>query len=173
MKRMLSFAVALAATLCAPVHADRGDQYLLGKVGIMTVDKNNADPLFSFGALYGYGITPDITAEAELNLAFIGGEYSNSKNNDSGEYDVWSAAGYAVYRLPIQDNLYGKAKGGLIFEHVARSGDKTDSSGFAMGISGGVGIGYVLNELLTIEGEITGLDKDIFFFSIGANYAFR
>jgi len=115
----------------------------------------------------------DITAEAELNLAFLGGDYSNTNTNDSGSYDVWSAAGYAVYRLPFQANLYGKVKGGLMAEHVSRSGDKTDSSAYAFGIAGGVGVGYVMSNLLTIEGEITGLDKDIFFYSVGANYAFR
>lgn len=173
MKRGVALAVVFVGATCAPAHADRGDQYLLGKVGIMTVNKNDADPLLSIGALYGYGVTPDITAEAELNLAFVGGEYTNKKNNDSGEYNVWSVAGYAVYRLPFRENFYGKAKGGLIMESVERIGDKTESSGYAFGIAGGIGAGWLASETFTLEGEITGLDKDIFFFSVGANYAFR
>ena len=65
----------LAFSIMGAAHADKGDQYALAKFGAMAIDLNKADPLFAAGFVYGYGLTPRISAEAELNLGLIGGKY--------------------------------------------------------------------------------------------------
>lgn len=172
-------AVAVLLAVCSSnAWADRGDQYVLGKVGFMSVDLNSADPLFSIGALYGYGITPEITAEGEINLGLLGGEYKQKNSSDvvfeKGDYRITTLAGYGVYRLPVTDTAYIKGKLGLLYESVKRNGDLISSkNATGFGLAGGIGAGGRIAEMLTLEGEITAIDQDIFFFSLGMHYAFK
>lgn len=178
MKKMSKVVAATILMLgCSTVWADRGDQYVLGKFGFMSVDLNDADPLFSLGALYGYGITPEITVEGELNLGLIGGEYkqknAQGQTFEKGDYRIWTLAGYGVYRFPLSDVAYLKGKLGLLYENVKRSGDLIGgdtSNGF--GLAGGIGAGTQVIKGLTAEAEITGIDQDIIFYSLGLHYAF-
>ncbi len=141
--------------------ADRGDQYLIPKVGFMAVGLNGADPLYSLGVMYGYGITPEITAEAEINVGLVGGE------SDLGDYEIWTVAGYGVYRHPITDTDYIKAKIGLLYEDIeVASGSASDN-----GVAGGLGYGFRVNTTI-IELEATIIDEDIIFYSMGVNYPF-
>lgn len=177
MKRYLLAGLILLLGITGAAHADRGDQYVLGKVGFMTLDVNNADLLFSFGALYGYGITPEITVEGEINLGLLGGGYEQKNTAgvvyEEGEYSVITLAGYGVYRLPVTEALYLKGKGGLLFESVNRSGKFKDGSATGVGLAGGIGAGGRVADMLTLEGEITAIDEDIIFFSLGVHYAFK
>ena len=170
----------LLATLVAnSAWADRGDQFLLAKVGFMSVDLNNADLLYSVGALYGYGITPDITAEAEVNLGLLGGAYKRKDSAgtvlESGDYRVSTLAGYGVYRLPVTESVYLKGKLGLLYENVARSSDLSQGAKTArdFGVAGGVGAGARIANAFTLELEITGIDADILFYSAGLHYVFK
>jgi hypothetical protein len=148
--------------------ADAGDQYLIGKAGIMTIDANDADPLISLGAYYGYGITPDITAEAELNLGLLGGDWDIG--TDSGDYKVWTLAGYGVYRLPLGKVAYAKLKGGLMYESVTNNADSGKVDDTSFGITGGAGAGFILQNGMTLEAEATVIEQDIIFYSIGMHY---
>lgn len=142
-------------------YADRGDQFLIPKVGFMSIDLSNADPLYSIGVMYGYGITPEVTVEGEVNLGISGGK------SDLGDYDIWTVAGYGVYRHPISDTAYLKGKLGLLHENVKVQSASASDSGFA----GGFGFGFKIAKTL-IELEATIIDKDIIFYSAGLNYAF-
>lgn len=143
-------------------YADRGDQFLIPKIGFMSIDLNNADPLYSIGVMYGYGITPEITVEGEFNLGFSGG------SSDLGDYDIWTVAGYGVYRFAFTDRQYLKAKLGLLHENVEVGvGSASDS-----GLAGGIGYGIKANQTV-IEIEATVIDKDIIFYSAGINYPFN
>lgn len=172
--------LALFATLGADsVLADRGDQFLLGKLGFMSVDLNDADLLYSVGALYGYGITPEITAEAEVNLGLLGGAYRRKDAVgtvlESGEYRVSTLAGYGVYRWPVTDAVYVKGKLGLLHENVKRGSDLGQGGKTAQdfGVAGGVGAGARIADAFTLELEITGIDADILFYSAGLHYVFK
>jgi hypothetical protein len=177
---MKKFFVAALAFLCATpgiVYADRGDQYLLPKIGFMSIDLNEADPLFSAGLLYGYGITPSITIEGEVNLGISGGEYTRKDGNnveiEKGEYNIWTTAAYGVYRLPFQDVAYLKAKAGGLYENVERTSDTAEeetATGF--GFAGGLGLGVIFAQKLTLELEVTGIDESIIFYSLGVHYPF-
>lgn len=157
--------------------ADRGDQYVLGKLGIISVKLNDADTLGSIGLLYGYGLTPEVSMEGELNLGLLGGKYEQKNSAgvvfEDGEYRIWTLAGYGVYRFPLTDVAYLKGKFGVLYENVKRSGRISDKVSKGFGLAGGVGAGTRIADTLTLEGEITSIDKDIVFFSMGLHYAFK
>jgi hypothetical protein len=179
MKTIFKTLVLMLAACGSNAWADRGDQYLLGKLGFMSVKKNNANALGSIGALYGYGLTPEVTVEGEVNLGLFGGKYEQKNPNDPtpyehGDYRIWTVAGYGVYRFPLADATYLKGKLGLLYENVKRNGEEIGSeTAKGVGLAGGVGVGTRIAEALTLEGEITGIDKDIVFFSLGLHYAFK
>ena len=165
------FLTACVLFLCSgAAWADRGDQYLIAKLGVMQVDLNNADPLFSVGAYYGYGLMRNVSLEAEANFGFLGGKFAAPNPANSGEYNIWTLAGYGVYRLPITEVFYGKGKLGLLYENVENTGvDKTATD---FGLAGGLGAGYVVGERMTLEAEATVIDQDIIFWSLGVHYSF-
>ncbi len=177
MKTIVKALMLVLAACGGNAWADRGDQYVLGKFGIMSVKLNSADTLGSIGLLYGYGITPEITIESELNLGLFGGKYEQTNNAgvvfEKGDYRVYTLAGYGVYRAPLTDVAYVKGKLGLLYENVKRSGQLSNKTSKGFGLSGGVGAGTRIADALTLEGEITGIDKDIIFFSIGLHYALK
>jgi hypothetical protein len=181
MQTILKTLVLMLAAYGSNAWADRGDQYVLGKLGFMSVKKNNAETLGSIGALYGYGLTPAITLESEINLGLFGGKYEQKNPNDpipyeKGNYRIWTVAGYGVYRFLFSDVTYLKGKLGLLYENVIRSSGKLklgDDIAKGFGLAGGVGLGTRIADALTLEGEITGIDKDIVFFSLGLHYAFK
>lgn len=158
-----------------PVATDRGDYYLLAKVGFMSIQKNDADVLASLGAVYGIALTPAWSLESEANFGLFGGEYKQKLNSvvvQAGDYRVSTLAGYGVYRYRIATPLYAKAKAGLLYEHVKRTGTDSNETANGFGIVGGLGLGWQIGST-TIEGEITGIDQRIAFFSIGFNSAFK
>ena len=178
MKTFFKTLVLILVACSGNAWADRGDQYVLGKLGFISVKLNNADTLGSIGVLYGYGLTPEVSIESELNLGLLGGKYvqKNSVGTviEKGDYRIWTLAGYGVYRFPLTDVAYLKGKLGLLYENVTRNGDLIGggtSKGF--GLAGGVGVGTRIADTLTLEGEITSIDKDIIFFSVGLHYAFK
>ena len=142
--------------------ADRGDQFLIPKLGFMSIDLQDADPLYSIGLMYGYGITPEITVEGEVNLGISGGE------SKLGDYEIWTIAGYGVYRHPVTETNYIKAKLGVLHENVEVAGKSADDQGLA----GGFGFGFKIKQTI-IELEATIIDEDIIFYSVGINYPFQ
>lgn len=161
MKKFLYVLGTLSIIATGTVYADRGDQFLIPKVGFMSINLSNADPLFSVGVMYGYGYTPEITFEGEINIGVTGG------GSDDGDFKIWTAAGYGVYRYPITDTNYIKAKVGLLHESVK----KGEASNSDQGIAAGVGYGFKVKTTI-IELEATIIDSDIIFYSMGVSYPF-
>jgi hypothetical protein len=177
MKKCLVAVFLIMEAMVGSAMADRGDQYLLPKLGFMSVDLYDADPLFSLGILYGFGITSAITFEGEVNLGISGGEYSKKDASnvvgEAGEYKIWTVAGYGVYRFPIRDYLYLKGKAGLLYESIERTSDiREGDTATGFGFAGGLGAGVIFGQKLTLELEATGIDESIIFYSLGFHYAF-
>jgi hypothetical protein len=177
MKKLSLLVFVITCFMTATAMADRGDQYLLPKLGFMSINLNNAKPLFSGGLLYGYGISPSVTIEGEINVGISGGGYDRKDSSgqvyDSGNYKIWTLAAYGVYRLPIFDNAYLKGKLGGLYENIKRTsdfGNPDTATGF--GLAGGVGVGVIAAKKLTFELEVTGIDADIIFYSLGIHYPF-
>jgi hypothetical protein len=151
-------------------------QYVLPKLGFMSINANNAKPLLSGGLLYGYGITPEITIEGEVNVGFTGGGYERKDTlgnpYETGNYKIWTIAGYGVYRLPITDYAYLKGKVGLLYEDIKRTSDILEQDTTGYGLAGGLGVGLIAVKKLTFEFEATGIDKNIIFYSFGFHYSF-
>ena len=51
----------------------QGDTYLLPKAGLLTIGVNNADAMYAIGAYAGYGLTPLLSLEVELDASVSGG----------------------------------------------------------------------------------------------------
>lgn len=177
MKKLSLLVFILTSSVAATAMADRGNQYLLPKLGFMSIGLNDAKPLFSGGLLYGYGLTSSITIEGEVNLGFSGGGYERKDSSatvyDSGNYKIWTVAGYGVYRLPILDYAYLKAKLGVLYENIERTSDfGLSDTATGVGLAGGLGLGVIAAKKLTFELEATGIDADIIFYSLGIHYPF-
>ncbi len=174
MKKIIFF-ILISLSWAQHSYADWADNYLLGKVGIMDVDLNSADPLLSFGVLYGFGLTPEMSLEAEFNMSLAGGDYIIDSNPipEQGDYTIWTGAIYGSYRFPFNQTVYAKLKLGGLYENIERSSDTNPgktSNGF--GAAGGVGLGVLAGKVLTLELELTSIDQDILFLTIGAHYRF-
>lgn len=155
---------------------NRGEHYLLAKIGFMSIKRNNADVLASLGTVYGIGLSPWWSIETEANLGIFGGEYTQKQDGavvQTGDYRVATLAGYGAFRYRIATSVYAKMKAGLLYEHIKRSGTDTDETSNGFGVSGGLGLGWQPGRTTTIEGEITGIDRKLVFFSIGLNSAFK
>jgi long-subunit fatty acid transport protein len=182
MKRGLLFFAVLTMCNVTPVYSAAGDQYLLPKFGIMSIDLNDADPLISYGVMWGFGLSDNFSFEAEYNSGLSGGEYVDETQVSiiiEGDYRVTTAAAYLVYRHPMANSNYIKTKFGILNEEVERS--KTDDAlpnvtenivSDDVGIAGGIGFGSSIGKRLTLEFEITLIDKDIIFYSLGTHYRF-
>lgn len=174
MNKIISTIGFLTFFVMSAASADPGKQYLLPKLGIMSIDVFDAKLLYSLGFQYGYGLTRNVSFEADLNYGFIGGEYK--KLQEEGDFRVFSLGAYGAYRLPLTKALYLKGKLGGIYEDVERSSNLNAGSDEIVSIAGGLGAGYYYGELgpvrLTVELEWTKLDKDINFYSMGAHLAF-
>lgn len=176
---MLNKAVWLSLFLLAgysgTAYCAAGDQYLLPKFGLMLIDLNNADPLLSLGLMYGIGLTENMSVEAEINAGISGGEYKEANNR--GEYRVQTFASYLAYRHPLGKTGYLKGKLGVLTEQVELtrlellSATKSSTSKDT-GVASGLGAGVFMGRRLTMEVEVTVIDKDIRFYSLGTHYRF-
>jgi len=159
-------------------YGHNGDQYLLPKFGVMSIQLDQSAPLWSVGLLYGYGLTNRLSVEGEGNLGFSGGSYekhdpATGSVMEKGDYKIATVAAYGVYRFPVWQGGYVKSKFGLLFEKVTRNieqGDKRVQNDF--GVAGGVGFGAVMTRNTTLELEATIIDKDIIFYSLGTHIRF-
>ncbi|MFV2056756.1 MAG: outer membrane beta-barrel protein [Thiohalomonadales bacterium] len=176
--------ILLSAIYASPVLSAAGDKYILPKFGIMSIDLKNADPLISFGVMLGFGLSVNFSFELEYNIGFSGGDYEETVLGDpanikTGFYRVDTGAGYLVYRHPISQKSYFKTKLGLLYENVERTESGTLNpeitdviSSNDTGVAGGLGIGWYVGERLTLDVEMTVIDKDIIFYSLGTHYRF-
>jgi len=173
--RKFAAIIIIMLGLLPQAQADWGQQYILGKAGLMDFDINDTDvdPMLSFGLLYGFGLTREMSLEFEYNQGLIGGDYT--ADQDEGKYGIWTMAGYGSYRLPLNDTMYVKIKGGLLYESINRDSTaevNQDDTATGLGAAGGIGVGVLAGQVLTLELELTAIDEDVLFLSFGAHYAF-
>lgn len=105
----------------APAESNKGEHYLLAKIGFMSIKRNDADVLASLGAVYGFVLTLRWSFEAEGNLGVIGGEYTQKNGSagiQSGDYRVATLAGYGVFRHQLATSVFAKLKSGLLYEQA-------------------------------------------------------
>jgi len=160
-----------------------GDKYVIAKFGFMSIDVENASSLLTLGGMFGYGFNQNMSVEGEINYGFSGGTYENTESNIKGEFRIGTFAAYGVYRLALGQSAYLKVKGGAHKEYIKlktqalKPGDPTtkkvgDTLSQDTGFAGGLGIGGRLDNNLTMELELTGIDQRIRLLSLGMHYSF-
>lgn len=187
MKKIFLFVLIAVFSFVGVTSAEQGERYVGVKTGLMMIDESGVDDIIPLGIVYGQSleqIFPNLWVEGEFNYGLTGGDLDAGPL--SGEVSVWSLAGYAVYRYPLNDAVYLKGKAGLLYESVKAEIDdytvvilgvpitvpgdsETDTD---LNFSFGVGGGFKINDKITVEAEFTIIESDIDFLSVGLNYKF-
>ena len=130
-------------------------------------------PIIPIGVLLGYNITSDLSIEGEFNYAIAGGDIDFGIG--SGDTDMWTLAGYGVYRH-FFDGVFIKAKAGFLHEDIRMEyeflGISIDDTETDSGFSAGIGCGYRFDDGIGIEAEYTLIEEDVDFLSVGITYSF-
>lgn len=134
--------------------------------GISSGNSVGIDAGYMLGDLFGVGEYATFAIEAEYTTVV-------SKGNayvPGGEWDINTLALYFVVRS--QGEIYGKLKGGFIREDASVNLPGFADSATETDQSGGIGIGWRLDQIGLVELELTGIEKDINYLSIGYYHRF-
>lgn len=175
---LLGFALILALA-----SASSAETYAGVKSGFMMIDVEGVDNIIPIGGFFGMTVAPNISIEGEFNYGISGGDWEPVAGVTT-EFNIWTVAGYGVYRFHFSEAAYLKAKVGVLHENLEAevSGSiefmgetytySYDLSGSDTGLSFGVGGGFNLNPSTMIEAEYTLIEQDISFLSVGLGMAF-
>lgn len=162
-----------AVQAAPPVTQAAGNLIYLGvKGGIMSNDAQGADNAFNIGVYGGYNLLGEgarypknlgggtLSVEGEFTLTALKGS-----TRAYGDWNIKTLAGYAAYRFPLQNKFYLKGKAGVRWQDI-NTGSPVGWDGSDTGLTFGLGGGWQLSKG-NIEAEITIVQKDITFFSLG------
>ena len=147
-----------------------GQPYVGVKVGQFDLDVDGADDPTAYGVYGGYNFDPNFGVEVE----YVG---SDDADYYGGDIDAKTYGAYGTYRYAFPNSgLYAKGKVGIAKTEleasatvagVTRSESVDDTS-----LAGGIGLGYAVNQDLSVEAEydIVGSDTDLM--TIGAQLKF-
>jgi hypothetical protein len=165
MSRVLSVALA-AFILTTPALAEEkasegfsaSSLYYGGKGGFMKPDGKDNESAINIAGVVGAPIQRYLSWEAELGFSVKDGEVGADT-----DWDLFSAAGYAVFRT--EGKVGVKAKMG-----VAYWDDPNDSD---LSLSAGVGAGIRLGKKGILDVEYTQINDGVDFISVGYLYNFK
>lgn len=166
------FAAALLLTVSAHAY-EVNKPYVGGKLGLMMPDVSGADDALNVGLVFGMPIQQvrgqnfggTVSVEGETTFTVVDGDIDGG-----GEWDVFTLAGYGVFRTDGQ--IYFKGKGGLVYWDADFDLGPVSASDDDINLSIGIGGGYQLSSQSSIELEYTILDSDLDFLSLGFNINF-
>ncbi|MDH4273471.1 MAG: outer membrane beta-barrel protein [Gammaproteobacteria bacterium] len=168
---MKKFILAIILGMQAlPAFAEKGDQYVIARVGMLQYSLYDADLGYGVGVYYGLGLWRDLSMELEVTKSVSGGEFREGLVR--GKFDLTAGAAYAVYRAPLFSGTYIKAKLGYLLENISNNKSLRSKTILDSGASGGAGIGYAFPGGTTVEGEYTLLEKNISLYGVGMHYQF-
>lgn len=164
----------MSAGAQAAVSYGNGQPYVGAKIGQFMVDEGELDDPTAFGAYAGYNFTPEFGMEVE----YVGS--SEESINVSGvnvDYDLKTYGIYGTYRYVFPNTaLYAKGKLGFAKAEINVEangfGGSASDSDSDTGVAGGIGLGYLVNPNIAIEGEYAIVAEDIDLLTIGANFKF-
>ncbi len=170
---LLGLVCSGAVQAAPPVTQAAGNLIYLGaKGGIVSNNAAGAGSAVNIGAYGGYNLLGEgarypknlgggtLSAEGEFTLTALKGS-----TRGYGDWKIMTLAGYAAYRFPLQNKFYLKGKAGVRWQDIG-TGAPVGWNGSSTGLSVGLGGGMQLNKG-NIEAEITIVDSDITFFSVG------
>lgn len=152
--------------------ASANTEYLVARGGAMFINAQSTKPLVASGVYYGYSLDENVSLEAEANVGIAGGAYNDGTGN-YGNFNIWTIAAYAAYRHPFTSTFYGKGKFGLLFENITNHTRSEKLVRQDYGFSGGMGLGFHVQQKLTLELEFTLLEQDIYYSGLGVHYKFQ
>lgn len=165
MRKLLITVLASALLSSAALAEDKASTgfsasslYYGGKAGFMKPDGKNNDSAINIAGVVGAPIQRYLSWEAELGLTVNDGEVGADD-----DWDLFSAAGYAVFRT--EGKVGVKAKMG-----VAYWDDPNDSD---LSLSAGVGAGIRLGRKGILDVEYTQINDNVDFISVGYLYNFK
>lgn len=166
--------------------------YAGGNLGLFVpffdiTDDDGADVGFTFGGLFGYRVTKNISAEIELYDSLGGTEV------DDFGYNIFGASANGVYRYYLNPNnaksLYIFGGGGLGVGVLNFTGDAADDIDSQTGflLQGKLGVGYPISDRIDLFGQsrltnvflsededegFSGEDANGISFDVGATFKF-
>jgi len=163
--------LALPAMLCSMSLVQAEGVYLGLKAGEVDVDLRTFDNATNVGLVLGY----EFFSQPNYTLS-IEGEYTDTVSDGEacdveglvgcGDWDIQTIAVYGVGRITLSQNTYLKLKAGLQHEEV-EVGGFDDGHNY---LTFGAGLGYNINNKLSVEVEYTMIEEDASFISAGVNY---
>ena len=139
-------------------------------VGAMDADINGLDASWNGSVMLGYAFG-DGPGKFAVEAQYTGPVSDGDVNGGGGgDWNIQTIAGYVAYRYG--ETVYVKARLGYLHEsasiHIGPANlNENDDS-----VSGGVGVGWNINENIAIEGEFTVIESDINFYSAALIYNF-
>ena len=161
--------VSCRATSPQSNHAPgQSGNYIGAKAGILNI---NRDLPFSNGGSVGFLVGHDfpgneISLEVEATLPVSSAGVDNA---NFGDLDVFTLGVFGAYRT--KGDLFFKGKLGMVYEYLSIDGGSFGLEGDAINLALGAGLGYRINDTITVEAEYTSIEADIAFASIGMNFA--
>lgn len=167
MKNLVLASIFMVLTGAAFANDDSGVYFGI-KTGKLFVDIERSTNPSSEGALLGYRFDNGVAVEFE---------HTNSDtfvvdiDGTDADFDVDTNALYVVYRT--QGQAFFKVKGGVLEEDVSADCRECDSiKESETGFSAGFGVGLNAGDYAQFELELTVLEEDVNFLSLGANLRF-
>jgi len=142
--------------------------YSAVSLGTVKVDYNDAQPLGVVAYSRILPVDRYWLREFAVVHAVGGGEYKDQLSGDS-QYHLSSAAVYLIYRQPFTMSLYGKIKGGILYEHVSSDNDNNSYSGDGIGGSAGVALGSLIGDF-QLELTYLVIEKNASMLSLGISW---
>ena len=152
-----------------------GQPYVGVKAGKFMVDIDNVDDPTAYGVYGGYNFDPNFGVEVE----YVGADDADiNVTGGKGELSTKTYGAYGTYRyyFPNTSGLYAKGKLGIAKTEadatVTRAGVTRTASSDDTGLAGGVGLGFAVNNNISIEGEYAKVDSDADLLTVGAHLKF-
>lgn len=161
-----------------------GQPYVGVKVGQTQLDLNTAgvetDNPVAYGIYGGYNFDPNFGVELE----YVGTDKEDLKSNGVkyGEAKQKTYGAYGTYRYTFPNtNLYAKGKLGLAQNKIEADGTTFSVDSSKTAVAGGVGLGYNVTPMVSLEAEYEKLptvevlgnnDADADLVSVGAHVKF-
>ena len=176
MIRSLTIVLAIASLASCRATAPQSNNapgqsgnYFGAKAGILNISRDLPFSNWgSVGFLFGHDFPGNpVSLEVETTLPVSSADVDTPGFSD---LDVFTLGAYGVYRS--DGDLFFKGKLGMVYEYLSIGGGSFGPiEGDAINLSAGVGLGYRLNDTMTLEAEYTSLEADIAFASVGMNFA--
>jgi len=177
----LTSALLATAILSSGVAATEVGFYAGGGVAFEAVPKNSQDWEMGLGLVLRGGMTLDAVlegfgAEVELTKSVVDPKVDYKGDSGRDKVNVTTLATYAVYRIPITEQIYVKPRFGIIFPNLG--GAEFEGADYSLvnsrdvTFSSGIGGGFTVMDHLDVYVDYTVIGESITNYGAGVEYHF-